>query len=146
MFLLMFPENCFCPKTCAADFLEISLSFWLQKVLVVTLSRYLCAACMRPLLCHLEQCCDMCPLPSSVYSRVLKKSSQELYGLICYAELRKKVGGCKRMPNIPRRMNAFFKKLFVGVLSLQLVWDARDVIKRCVLPVMRDLRSWGTMP
>uniref|UniRef100_A0A3Q1HJ19 Protein cramped-like n=1 Tax=Acanthochromis polyacanthus TaxID=80966 RepID=A0A3Q1HJ19_9TELE len=27
------------------------------------------------------------------YSRVLKKSSQELYGLICYAELRKKVGG-----------------------------------------------------
>lgn len=45
------------------------------------------------------------------------------------------------MPNIPRRMNAFFKKLFVGVLSLQLVWDARDVIKRCVLPVMRDLRS-----
>lgn len=38
-------------------------------------------------------------MPSSscptVYSRVLKKSSQELYGLICYAELRKKVGGCK---------------------------------------------------
>lgn len=31
----------------------------------------------------------------SVYSRVLKKSSQELYGLICYAELRKKVGGRK---------------------------------------------------
>ncbi len=30
-----------------------------------------------------------------MYSRVLKKSSQELYGLICYAELRKKVGGCK---------------------------------------------------
>uniref|UniRef100_A0A3B4AQ40 Protein cramped-like n=1 Tax=Periophthalmus magnuspinnatus TaxID=409849 RepID=A0A3B4AQ40_9GOBI len=27
------------------------------------------------------------------YSRALKKSSQELYGLICYAELRKKVGG-----------------------------------------------------
>uniref|UniRef100_A0A3B4UXT1 Protein cramped-like n=1 Tax=Seriola dumerili TaxID=41447 RepID=A0A3B4UXT1_SERDU len=32
---------------------------------------------------------------ANVYSRVLKKSSQELYGLICYAELRKKVGGCK---------------------------------------------------
>uniref|UniRef100_A0A8C9S9V4 Cramped chromatin regulator homolog 1 n=1 Tax=Scleropages formosus TaxID=113540 RepID=A0A8C9S9V4_SCLFO len=32
---------------------------------------------------------------SNVYSRVLKKSSRELYGLICYAELRKKVGGCK---------------------------------------------------
>lgn len=30
---------------------------------------------------------------NNVYSRVLKKSSQELYGLICYAELRKKVGG-----------------------------------------------------
>ncbi|KAJ8347207.1 hypothetical protein SKAU_G00286080 [Synaphobranchus kaupii] len=28
-----------------------------------------------------------------VYSRVLKKSSQELYSLICFAELRKKVGG-----------------------------------------------------
>lgn len=27
---------------------------------------------------------------ANVYSRVLKKSSQELYGLICYAELRKK--------------------------------------------------------
>ncbi|XP_066545052.1 protein cramped-like isoform X2 [Amia ocellicauda] len=31
---------------------------------------------------------------TNVYSRGLKKSSQELYGLICYAELRKKVGGC----------------------------------------------------
>uniref|UniRef100_A0A8C5DNC8 Protein cramped-like n=1 Tax=Gouania willdenowi TaxID=441366 RepID=A0A8C5DNC8_GOUWI len=30
---------------------------------------------------------------ADVYTRVLKKSSQELYGLICYAELRKKVGG-----------------------------------------------------
>ncbi|XP_068192460.1 protein cramped-like isoform X2 [Antennarius striatus] len=30
---------------------------------------------------------------ANVYTRVLKKSSQELYGLICYAELRKKVGG-----------------------------------------------------
>lgn len=39
-------------------------------------------------------------LPSPVYSRVPKKSSQELYGLICYAELRKKVGGCKRTANI----------------------------------------------
>ncbi|KAI5228864.1 protein cramped-like isoform X2 [Manis pentadactyla] len=29
-----------------------------------------------------------------VCSRGLKKSSQELYGLICYGELRKKVGGC----------------------------------------------------
>ncbi|KAG5832363.1 hypothetical protein ANANG_G00290390 [Anguilla anguilla] len=31
--------------------------------------------------------------PANVYSRVLKKSSQELYGLICFAELRKKAGG-----------------------------------------------------
>ncbi|XP_014442507.1 protein cramped-like [Tupaia chinensis] len=29
-----------------------------------------------------------------VFSRGLKKSSQELYGLICYGELRKKIGGC----------------------------------------------------
>uniref|UniRef100_A0A3B5PQ34 Protein cramped-like n=1 Tax=Xiphophorus maculatus TaxID=8083 RepID=A0A3B5PQ34_XIPMA len=35
---------------------------------------------------------------ANVYSRVLKKSSQELYGLICYAELRKKVGGRKWKP------------------------------------------------
>lgn len=31
----------------------------------------------------------------SVFSRGLKKSSQELYGLICYGELRKKIGGCE---------------------------------------------------
>lgn len=31
----------------------------------------------------------------NVFSRGLKKSSQELYGLICYGELRKKVGGCE---------------------------------------------------
>ncbi|XP_034782816.2 protein cramped-like isoform X1 [Acipenser ruthenus] len=31
---------------------------------------------------------------NNVFSRGLKKSSQELYGLICYAELRKKIGGC----------------------------------------------------
>nr|XP_051686251.1 protein cramped-like isoform X3 [Oryctolagus cuniculus] len=31
---------------------------------------------------------------SNVFSRGLKKSSQELYGLICYGELRKKIGGC----------------------------------------------------
>ncbi|KAK2097289.1 Protein cramped-like [Saguinus oedipus] len=31
---------------------------------------------------------------STVFSRGLKKSSQELYGLICYGELRKKIGGC----------------------------------------------------
>ncbi|XP_039632131.1 protein cramped-like isoform X1 [Polypterus senegalus] len=31
---------------------------------------------------------------NNVFSRNLKKSSQELYGLICYAELRKKIGGC----------------------------------------------------
>nr|XP_014344998.1 PREDICTED: protein cramped-like isoform X2 [Latimeria chalumnae] len=30
----------------------------------------------------------------NVFSRGLKKSSLELYGLICYGELRKKVGGC----------------------------------------------------
>lgn len=31
----------------------------------------------------------------SVFSQGLKKSSLELYGLICYGELRKKIGGCK---------------------------------------------------
>ncbi|XP_078415181.1 protein cramped-like isoform X1 [Cetorhinus maximus] len=31
---------------------------------------------------------------TNVFSRGLKKSSQELYGLICYGELRKKIGGC----------------------------------------------------
>uniref|UniRef100_A0A8C4NA01 Protein cramped-like n=1 Tax=Eptatretus burgeri TaxID=7764 RepID=A0A8C4NA01_EPTBU len=31
----------------------------------------------------------------SVFSQDLKKSSQELYGLICYGELRKKIGGCE---------------------------------------------------
>ncbi|XP_051878023.1 protein cramped-like isoform X2 [Pristis pectinata] len=31
---------------------------------------------------------------NNVFSRGLKKSSQELYGLICYGELRKKIGGC----------------------------------------------------
>eukprot|EP00069_Balaena_mysticetus_P015990 bmy_01922T0 len=31
----------------------------------------------------------------NVFSRGLKKSSQELYGLICYGELRKKIGGCE---------------------------------------------------
>ncbi|KAM6114290.1 LOW QUALITY PROTEIN: protein cramped-like [Pterocles gutturalis] len=30
----------------------------------------------------------------NVFSQGLKKSSLELYGLICYAELRKKIGGC----------------------------------------------------
>ncbi|XP_055991194.1 protein cramped-like isoform X1 [Sorex fumeus] len=30
----------------------------------------------------------------NVFSRGLKRSSQELYGLICYGELRKKIGGC----------------------------------------------------
>uniref|UniRef100_UPI00358F6C10 protein cramped-like n=1 Tax=Myxine glutinosa TaxID=7769 RepID=UPI00358F6C10 len=30
----------------------------------------------------------------NVFSQDLKKSSQELYGLICYGELRKKIGGC----------------------------------------------------
>lgn len=31
----------------------------------------------------------------SVFSQGLKKSSLELYGLICYGELRKKIGGCE---------------------------------------------------
>ncbi|KAM9305211.1 protein cramped-like [Gastrophryne carolinensis] len=31
---------------------------------------------------------------NNVFSLGLKKSSQELYGLICYGELRKKIGGC----------------------------------------------------
>uniref|UniRef100_A0A8C9ESM1 CRML protein n=1 Tax=Pavo cristatus TaxID=9049 RepID=A0A8C9ESM1_PAVCR len=40
-----------------------------------------------------------CPLTCttsvlSVFSQGLKKSSLELYGLICYGELRKKIGGC----------------------------------------------------
>uniref|UniRef100_A0A8C6KF77 Protein cramped-like n=1 Tax=Nothobranchius furzeri TaxID=105023 RepID=A0A8C6KF77_NOTFU len=39
---------------------------------------------------------------ASVYSRVLKKSSQELYGLICYAELRKKVGGLMDEKNVAK--------------------------------------------
>ncbi|GAA6104184.1 protein cramped-like isoform X1 [Tachysurus ichikawai] len=39
---------------------------------------------------------------NNAYSRVLKKSSQELYGLICYAELRKKVGGLMDDKNVSR--------------------------------------------
>lgn len=39
---------------------------------------------------------------NNVYSRVLKKSSQELYGLICYAELRKKVGGLMDDKNVAK--------------------------------------------
>lgn len=37
-----------------------------------------------------------------VFSRELKKSSQELYGLICYGELRKKIGGCMDEKNAPK--------------------------------------------
>lgn len=33
----------------------------------------------------------------AVFSQGLKKSSLELYGLICYGELRKKIGGCEYM-------------------------------------------------
>ncbi|MFT7814866.1 protein cramped-like [Arapaima gigas] len=39
---------------------------------------------------------------TNVYSRVLKKSSRELYGLICYAELRKKVGGLMDDKNVAK--------------------------------------------
>ncbi|XP_024128084.1 protein cramped-like isoform X1 [Oryzias melastigma] len=39
---------------------------------------------------------------ANVYNRVLKKSSQELYGLICYAELRKKVGGLMDDKNVAK--------------------------------------------
>ncbi|XP_036445645.1 protein cramped-like isoform X2 [Colossoma macropomum] len=39
---------------------------------------------------------------NNAYSRVLKKSSQELYGLICYAELRKKVGGLMDDKNVAK--------------------------------------------
>ncbi|KAM9456821.1 protein cramped-like isoform 2-T4 [Clarias gariepinus] len=39
---------------------------------------------------------------NSAYSRTLKKSSQELYGLICYAELRKKVGGLMDDKNVAK--------------------------------------------
>ncbi|KAM3863534.1 protein cramped-like [Diretmus argenteus] len=39
---------------------------------------------------------------ANVYARVLKKSSQELYGLICYAELRKKVGGLMDDKNVTK--------------------------------------------
>ncbi|XP_008303459.1 protein cramped-like [Stegastes partitus] len=39
---------------------------------------------------------------ANAYSRVLKKSSQELYGLICYAELRKKVGGLMDDKNVAK--------------------------------------------
>lgn len=41
------------------------------------------------------RCKALSCLHLSVFSRGLKKSSQELYGLICYGELRKKVGGCE---------------------------------------------------
>lgn len=34
-------------------------------------------------------------LSFAVFSQGLKKSSLELYGLICYGELRKKIGGCE---------------------------------------------------
>ncbi|XP_069503076.1 protein cramped-like isoform X2 [Ambystoma mexicanum] len=37
-----------------------------------------------------------------VFSQDLKKSSQELYGLICYGELRKKIGGCMDEKNAPK--------------------------------------------
>ncbi|XP_071389450.1 protein cramped-like [Centroberyx affinis] len=39
---------------------------------------------------------------ANAYSRALKKSSQELYGLICYAELRKKVGGLMDDKNVTK--------------------------------------------
>uniref|UniRef100_A0A8C7ZLG0 Protein cramped-like n=1 Tax=Oryzias sinensis TaxID=183150 RepID=A0A8C7ZLG0_9TELE len=39
---------------------------------------------------------------ANAYNRVLKKSSQELYGLICYAELRKKVGGLMDDKNVAK--------------------------------------------
>uniref|UniRef100_A0A667XZS7 Protein cramped-like n=1 Tax=Myripristis murdjan TaxID=586833 RepID=A0A667XZS7_9TELE len=39
---------------------------------------------------------------ANVYSRAMKKSSQELYGLICYAELRKKVGGLMDDKNVAK--------------------------------------------
>ncbi|XP_040917683.1 protein cramped-like isoform X2 [Toxotes jaculatrix] len=39
---------------------------------------------------------------ANAYSRVLKKSSQELYSLICYAELRKKVGGLMDDKNVTK--------------------------------------------
>ncbi|XP_037647881.1 protein cramped-like isoform X1 [Sebastes umbrosus] len=39
---------------------------------------------------------------ANAYSRVLKKSSQELYGLICYAELRKKIGGLMDDKNVSK--------------------------------------------
>ncbi|KAG5279635.1 hypothetical protein AALO_G00079930 [Alosa alosa] len=39
---------------------------------------------------------------NNAYSRLLKKSSQELYGLICYAELRKKVGGLMDDKNVAK--------------------------------------------
>ncbi|XP_051572022.1 protein cramped-like isoform X2 [Myxocyprinus asiaticus] len=39
---------------------------------------------------------------NNAYSHVLKKSSQELYGLICYAELRKKVGGLMDDKNVAK--------------------------------------------
>lgn len=96
-------------------------------------------------------CCSRvvtCPVPSfpsSVYSRVPKKSSQELYGLICYAELRKKVGGCKQTR---KRTNTccccccFLQ--FVGVLSLHF---ASQGINRCMIAVLRERGgSRGTKP
>lgn len=114
------------------NFVEISQSSQLQRVpqAPVALSlRGMRASSALP-------CCDRvvtCPVPSfpsSVYSRVPKKSSQELYGLICYAELRKKVGGCKQTA---KRTNAccsffFFFLQFVGVLSLHLTLRHKGLI------------------
>lgn len=76
-------------------------------------------------------CCryDLFLLSSSVYSRVLKKSSQELYGLICYAELRKKVGG--------RKWRVVFVVLFL------LFAITGDAIKHCVHAVTWESCSLG---
>lgn len=91
--------------------------------------------------------CPVLSFPSSVYSRVPKKSSQELYGLICYAELRKKVGGCKQTA---KRTNTccccfvFFavRRCFVSALNF-----ASQGINRCMIAVLRERGgSRGTKP
>lgn len=74
--------------------------------------------------------------PPPVYSRVPKKSSQELYGLICYAELRKKVGGCKQTANMHNNSYMLFmyslyvvdKQQSVGVLSMHFTLRHKGLI------------------
>lgn len=79
-------------------FLETELSLTFDEVFVSSLKilistvRWICVCGVTVYLLsasHLHLFCF------SVFSQGLKKSSLELYGLICYGELRKKIGGCE---------------------------------------------------